>query len=320
MSEEEEVFDVIIAGAGPAGLNTAIMCATRNLKVLLLERDKIGGLLASVYPNKIIPNYPGFPNGIVAIELVRNWTQHLRSSGVTLKEEDVLNISRDLTVTTDKNEYRSKAIVIATGTRPRQLGVTNEERFKNKGVYYFPVHPEDFLGKKVLIVGGGDTAIDAALELLNLADEITLIHRREAFRAFDDNVEKARKSGAVEFIMRGELVAIKGRRWVEKAVIKQDAKKLEKRVDAIVISVGLVPNSEAFKNLGLKTDESSFILTDSAQRTSVEGVFAAGDITHSGLRLITVAASHGAVASHYLYSYVKKPYWAREAWPAEIDH
>jgi thioredoxin reductase (NADPH) len=91
-------------------------------------------------------------------------------------------------------------------------------------------------------------------------------------------------------------------------------------VDAIVISVGLVPNSEAFKKLDLKTDESNFILTDNAQRTSVEGVFAAGDITHSGLRLITVAASHGAIASHYLYSYIKKPYWAREAWPAEIDH
>lgn len=153
-----------------------------------------------------------------------------------------------------------------------------------------------------------------------MADEITHIHRREAFRAFDDNVEKVRKSGAVQIIMRGELIAIKGRRRVEKALIKQDAKKWEKRVDSIVISVGLVPNSEAFKDLGLKTDESSFILTDSAQRTSVEGIFAVGDITHSGLRLITVAASHGAVANHYLYSYVKKPYWAREAWPTEINH
>lgn len=147
MSEEEEAFDVVIAGAGPTGLNTAIMCATRNLKVLLLERDKVGGLLASIYPSKIIPNYPGFPNGIVAIELVRNWIQHLRYSGVTVKKETVLDVSRKLTVTTDKKEYRSKAIVIATGTRPRQLGVPNEEKFKDRGVYYFPVHPEVFWGR-----------------------------------------------------------------------------------------------------------------------------------------------------------------------------
>ncbi len=320
MSEEEEVFDVVVAGAGPAGLSAAIMCATRNLKVLLLEKDKAGGLLASIYPNKVIPNYPGFPNGIVAIELVRNWLQHLRASGVTLRKENILDISRSLTVTTAKKEYRPKAVVIATGTRPRQLGVPNEERLKNKGVCYFPIHPEDFLGKKVLVVGGGDTAIDATLELLNLADEITLIHRRDAFRAFDDNVEKVRKSGVVQIMMHGELVAIKGRQRVEGVVIKQDANKLEKEMDVIVISVGLVPNNEAFKKLGLKTDESGFILTDSAQRTSVEGVFAAGDITHSGLRIITVAASHGAVASHHIYSYVRKPYWAREAWPAEIDH
>jgi len=318
MSEEEEAFDVVVVGAGPAGLNAAIMCATRNLNVLLLEREKLGGLLASIYPNKVIPNYPGFPSGVVSIELVRSWVQHLRSSGVTVKDENVTDISPKLKVTTNKREYRPKAIVIATGTRPRHLGLRNEERLVGKGVYYFPVHPEDFLGKKTLVVGGGDTAIDATLELLNLADKITLIHRREAFRAFDDNVDKIRKSGTVEILMQAELTAIKGQEKVEAATIRHENKTLEKEVDAIVISVGLIPNSEAFKNLGLTTDEAGFILTDNAQRTIIEGVFAAGDVTHTGLRLITVATSHGAVSSHYIYSYVKKPYWAREAWPTEI--
>jgi len=104
---------------------------------------------------------------------------------------------------------------------------------------------------------------------------------------------------------------------VEKAVIKQEGKKLEKRVDAIIIAIGLVPNNEAFKHLGLRTDERGFIMTDRAQRTNIEGIFAVGDITYVGLRLITVAAAHGAIASHYIYSYVKKPYWAREAWLSE---
>ena len=317
---EEENFDVIVVGGGPGGLNAAIMCATRHLKVLLVERDKIGGLLATLYPNKIIPNYPGFPQGIVAIELVRNWLQHLRFSGVTVKQEAVLDVAKDLTVTTDKKNYRSKVVVIATGTKPRRLGIPNEFEFseEGKGVYYFPSHPEKFLGKRVLVVGGGDTAIDAALELLSLADEITLVHRREGFRAFDENVEKLRKSGMVNFVLNGEVVAIKGRQKVERALIRQEGKELEKKVDYVIIATGLVPNNEACKKLGLKTDERGFILTDRAQRTNIEGIFAVGDITHVGLRLITVAAAHGAIASHHIYSYVKKPYWAREAWPAQM--
>jgi thioredoxin reductase len=316
---EEEDFDVIVVGGGPGGLNAAIMCATRHLKVLLLERDKMGGLLATLYPNKAIPNYPGFPQGIAAIELVRNWLQHLRFTGVTLKQENVSNIAEDLTVTTGKKSYRSKVIVIATGTKPRRLGIPNESQFseEDKGVYYFPSHPEEFLGERVLVVGGGDTAIDAVLELLSLADEITLVHRREGFRAFDENVEKIRKSGMVNFVLNGEVIAIEGRNRVERAVIKQERRKIEKRVDSVVIAIGLVPNNEVCKKLGLKTDERGFILTDRAQRTNIKGVFAVGDITHVGLRLITVAMAHGAIASHHIYSYIKKPYWAREAWPTQ---
>lgn len=315
LDQAKEEFEVIVVGGGPAGLNTAIMCATRHLEVLLLEGDKFGGLLATLYPNKIVPNYPGFPKGIVAIELVRNWLQHLRFTDVTVKQEAVLDVAKDLTVTTEKKKYRSRVVVIATGTKPRRLGIPNESKFAegNKGVYYFASHPEDFLGKKVLVVGGGDTAIDAVIELLNLAEAITLVHRRDRFRAFDENVEKIRRSGLVSFMLKGELLAIKGRTKVEKAVIKQEGRKLEKRVDAIIIAVGLVPNNAVVQNLGLKTDQRGFIMTDRAQRTNIEGIFAVGDITHVGLRLITVGASHGAIASHHIYSYIKRPYWAREA-------
>ncbi len=317
---EVEDFDVIVVGGGPAGLNTSISCATRRLKVLLFEKNKLGGLPATLYPSKTIPNYPGYPRGIIAIELVRNWLQHVRFSGVTVRQETVREIARDLTVTTSKGRHRSRVVVVATGTRPRRLGIPNESKFgkEGKGVYYFPSHPEDFLGKKVLIVGGGDTAIDATIELLNLADEITLVHRREGFRAFDENVEKVKRSGAVDMILKGEVVALKGRSRVEKILIKYGGEELQKRVDAVIIAIGLLPNTELVKDLGLKTDRNGFIQTDSAQRTNVEGVFAVGDVTHSGLRLITVAAAHGAIASHYIYSFVRKPYWAREVWPTEL--
>lgn len=159
---EEEDFDVIVVGGGPAGLNAAIMCATRHLKVLLLERDKKGGLLATLYPNKIISELSRLPSGSgVAIELVRNWLQHLRFTGVTVKKEAVLDVAKDLTVSTDKKKHRSRVVVIATGTRPRRLGIPNELKLskQGKGVYYFPSHPEKFVGKKVLIVGGGDTLL-----------------------------------------------------------------------------------------------------------------------------------------------------------------
>jgi len=317
----EEDFDVIIVGGGPGGLNTAIMCASRHLKVLLLEGDKMGGLLATLYPNKIIPNYPGFPEGIVAMELVRNWLRHLRFSGVTFKSETVLNVNKDLTVNTIKSKYRSKVVVIATGTKPRRLGLPNEERFSRdgRGVYYFASHPEEFLGKRVFVVGGGDTAIDAALELLNLADDLTLVHRREGFRAFDENVEKLRRSGTVNLLLNAEIIALRGRRRIEKVVVRQRGRKLVKRVDALIIAIGLVPNDQVFKDLQLKTDERGFLLTDRAQRTSAEGMFAVGDITNVGLRLITVAAGHGAIASHHIYLFIRKPYWTREAWPTKIQ-
>jgi thioredoxin reductase (NADPH) len=160
LSEEEEEFDVIIVGGGPAGLNAAIMCDTRHLKVLLLEKDRLGGLLASLYPTKTIPNYPGFPK-IPAIELVRNWLANLRFSGVTVKKETALSMTDDLVLTTNQKTYRTKVVVIATGAKPRRLGLPNEERFSRnaKGVYYFPSHKEAFLGKRVVVVGGGDTAI-----------------------------------------------------------------------------------------------------------------------------------------------------------------
>lgn len=314
MSEKEE-FDVITVGGGPAGLNTAIMCDTRHLKVLLIEKERLGGLLASLYPSKTIPNYPGFPR-ITAIELVRNWLGHLRFSGVTIKKETALNMTEDLLLTTNKQTYRSKVVVIATGAKPRRLGLPNEERFSDgKGVYYFPSHPEEFLGKRVVVVGGGDTAIDATLELLNLAEEITLVHRKEGFRAFEMNVDAVKRSGLVDFVLMGELKSIEGKDKVERVVIKQQQKVFTKSADAVVIAIGLVPEDSFFKDLKLNRDENGFILTDRAQRTNIEGVFAVGDVAYGGLRLITVAAAHGAIASHYIYSFAKKPYWTKEKWP-----
>jgi thioredoxin reductase (NADPH) len=314
---DQKVYDVVIVGGGPAGLTTGIMCADRKLDVLILEGGTWGGLLATLYPNKVIPNYPGFPEGIVAIELVRRWLKQAKDSRIEMKNERVVEITPDLAIKTqEENAYRGKVVIIAVGIRPRQLGIPGEQKFnkKDRGVYYYVTHPEDFIGKKVLVVGGGDTAIDAALDLVDLADQITIIHRKDVFRGVDENVEKMEKSEKIDILMNTELESIEGDKTVEKAILwnNKEDKNYEIDVDAMILSVGMVPNSEIFDKLGLKADKRGYVITDTAQRTNVQGIFAAGDIVEGGFKLIIVGAAHGAVAAHHAYAYINKPYWAAE--------
>ncbi len=314
---EQKVHDVIIVGGGPAGLTTGIMCADRKLDVLMLEGGTWGGLLATLYPNKIIPNYPGFPDGIVAVELVRRWLKQARASKIEMKNERAVEITNDRRVKTQEgNVYKGKVVVIAVGIRPRELGIPGEQKFnkKDKGVYYYVTHPEDFIDKKVLVVGGGDTAIDAALDLVDLAQEITVAHRKDMFRGVDENVEKMEKSPKINILLNTELEKIEGENEVEKAVLwnNKENKTLELDVDSIILSVGMVPNSEIFDKLGIRADKRGYIITDTSQRTNVEGIFAVGDIVEGSFKLIIVGAAHGAIAAHHAYSYVNKPYWAEE--------
>jgi thioredoxin reductase (NADPH) len=314
---EQKVYDVIIVGGGPAGLTAGIMCADRKLDVLILEGGKWGGLLATLYPSKVIPNYPGFPDGIVAIELVRRWLKQAKASNIEMKNERVIEISEEKVIKTqEEKEYKGKVIMIAVGIRPRALGIPGEQKLskKDRGVYYYVTHPEDFIDKSVLVVGGGDTAVDAALDLVDLAKDITIIHRKDMFRAVDENVEKMKQTGKITISMNTELDKIVGDKKVEKAVLWNNKTDETKEVpfDTVILSVGMVPNSEIFEKLGIKTDKRGYVITDTSQRTNVEAVFAVGDIVEGGFKLIVVGAAHGAVAAHHAYSYIHKPYWAAE--------
>ena len=219
-------------------------------------------------------------------------------------------------VKTEENEYHGKTVVIATGTRPRELGLPGEAKFNkgDKGVYYYVTHREKFIGNKVLVVGGGDTAVDAALDLVDLADEITIIHRRDRFRALDENVKKMEESKKINIMLNTEIEEIKGKDKVEEVVLvnNKTGEKKVLSVDKVVLAVGLKPNTEMFAELGIKTDDRGYIITDNMQRTNVEGVFAVGDIVKGAFRLLIVGAAHGAIASHKIYEYIRKPYWAGE--------
>ena len=313
---EQRVYDVIVVGGGPAGLTAGIMCEERKLSVLILEGGTWGGLLATLYPNKIISNYPGFPDGIVAIELVRRWLKQAEKTSIEMKTERVTQITPHHVVrTAEGSEYTGKVIIIAVGIKPKQMGIFGEQKFnkKNKGVYYYVTHPEEFIGKRALVVGGGDTAVDAVLDLMDLA-EVTIIHRKAAFRAMDENVEKMKESGKIDILMNTEIRRIEGDGKVRKAVLFNNTvdKTFEIDVDAIILSIGMVPNTEIIEKLGVKTDEKGYIVTDSAQRTNVEGIFAVGDIVVGGFKLIIVGAAQGAVAAHHAYAYINRPYWAAE--------
>lgn len=312
----KKMWDVIVVGGGPAGLTTAIMCASRHLKTLILEGGKWGGLPSTLYPSKTIPNYPGFPDGITGIELVQKWLKHAKKSEfITMKEERVLAIDRKKVVKAESGNYIGKTIVIATGTRPRELGIPGESKFNRggKGVYYYVTHREEFIGKKTLVVGGGDTAVDAVLDITDLADEIYIVHRRNAFRALDDNVKKMKESKA-HILLNTEVEEIRGKDKVEEVVIVNNKTKKKQilKIDKVVLAVGLVPNGEIFKKLGIKIDEKGYIITDEGQQTNIEGIFAVGDIVRGSFRLLIVGAAHGAIASQKIYEYIRKPYWAEK--------
>ena len=306
-------FDFIIVGSGPAGLSASIIAAQRGLRVIVLESGTFGGLLMSLYPRKVIPNYPGFSG--TAQELAKRFLAEAQSLGVELKKERAIEITPQKTVKTDEGEYQGKAVLIATGSRPRELGVLGEAEFSygDRGVYYYVTAPEKFRGKKVLVVGGGDSAVDSALDLSNVAGEVILVHRRDRFRAVESNLEKLRQKSNVKILVNNELEEVKGTEYVEKAVLfnNKSWERFEVEAGAVIITAGLIPNNEIFQKLELKLDEEGRIITDERQRTNLKGIFAAGDIVSSTgkMELIIVAIAQGMIAAHNAYLEIAQAYW-----------
>jgi thioredoxin reductase (NADPH) len=232
-----------------------------------------------------------------------------------LKKERVIELKKGLVYTED-NEYHGHAIVIATGTRPRELGVQGEAKFSknNKGVCYFCTQKEQFRDRITLIAGGGDTAVDAALDLVNVAKKIYVAHRKGAFRAVDENIKKMEEADKVSVLYNTELEEIRGNEKVEKVVLinNKSNKKKQLKIDTIIIAVGLVPNADIFTKLGLELDEKEYIVTDDKQRTKIEGIFAVGDIAKGSPHQLAVCAAHGAIVAQKIYEYIKEPYWAQK--------
>ncbi|MDF1537538.1 MAG: FAD-dependent oxidoreductase [Candidatus Thorarchaeota archaeon] len=311
MTEKHNKFDVGVIGGGPAGLSAGIISAYKGLKTGIFEGGTWGGLLSTIYPYKHIFNYPGVPN-ILASHLVAAWVRQSADLKAYLIPERVTGLSKDKVITTVENEYTAKVLIIATGMRPSLLGIPGEQEFsqKDRGVYPYVTEPAFFRDKRVLIVGGGDTALDAVIDAHSVTNHIWLAHRKDTFRAAETTVKKVHHENMATIIYNTELIELGGGAEVSWARLRNnetgDAQKIE--VDRVIIAVGLVPNTEMFTNLGLNMN-GKFISTDDQMRTNVEGIFAAGDIV-SVYQLATIAAAQGALAAHNAYKYIRRPYWA----------
>jgi thioredoxin reductase (NADPH) len=311
MSATSNEFDVAVVGGGPAGLSAGIISACKGLKTAVFEGGTWGGLLSTIYPYKLVFNYPGIPK-ILASHLASEWVLQAADLGVYLIRERVTRLSLSREVFTTEGQYKGRVLIIATGMRPNLLGIPGEEKFSlhNRGVYPYVTEPEFFRGKKVLVVGGGDTALDAVIDAHKVTDKIWLAHRKDTFRAAGSTVDKVLNEKMAAILYNTELLEIKGENEVSEVALRnrQTNETWGMAMDRVIIAVGLVPNTELFADLGLEMN-GNFIKTDHEMRTNVEGIFAAGDIV-SIYQLATVAAAQGALAAHNAYKYIRKPYWA----------
>ena len=315
MSDSSPIDDLAIVGAGPTGLFAAFYAGLRQMSVKIIDSlDVLGGQLVTLYPEKYIYDVAGFPRVLakdLATQLIEQSTQY--RPGICLGEQvkDLLFDDRDrtFTITTSKAAHQARAILIAAGVgsfQPKTLPLPEAERFLGRGLQYAIKEVGAFRGRRVLIVGGGDSAVDWANMLAPVASELTLIHRRDAFRAHEDSVAKMRQTAA-RIKTFYELKAIEGNGRAEKAVIYDNRSKAEETipVDEIVVNIGFDSSLGPIKNWGLET-EGGQIKVDGMMQTSRSGVFGAGDIvTYPGkLKLIATGFGEACIAVNYAKHYL----------------
>ncbi len=288
------MYDIIIIGAGPAGLTAALYALRANKKILILEANQYGGQIVTAHK---IENYPAIEN-ISGIDFAKNLYNQVKKLGGEVVFETVLHISEDRVVTTNKNSYQGKTIIIATGAKNRKLGLVEETKFIGKGVSYCASCDGNlFRGKKVAVIGGGNAALEDALFLADLCSKVYLIHRRDTFRGEERSYNKLQKKDNVEFILNSTCVGMNGQDKLESIMIKNNNEEVsELKVDGLFIAVGQEPANEIFKNV-IDIDEKGYIIAHDEVYTSREKIFVAGDARVKKLRQLTTAVSDGSLAA-----------------------
>jgi thioredoxin reductase len=310
-------LDLVIIGGGPAGLTAGIYAASRKLRCLVLEAGDGGGQPINIYPEKGLENYPGLmvPE---AKELAHKMISHAQAAGCELRLQetaiDIVDKDDHLLVRSTKDEYEARSVVVAIGAglfKPKRLGAKGEVEFEGRGVYYKLPDRSELIGKRIVFVGGGNSALEMALLACDISD-VCLVHRRDQFRADPIYVERITSSGA-QIFMSSEVEEIVGKDRVEKVVLKvmDPPQRVEIPTDLVIINIGFTPEINELERWNLTLDN-GLIVVNTEMKTSRKGVFACGDIvTYPGkYKQIVTACGEGATAANSAFKYINKPYWA----------
>lgn len=311
-----QIYDVIIIGAGPAGLSAGLYAARAKMSTLILEKDKPGGQIVTTDE---VANYPGSIPDATGPSLVLRMIEQCEEFGAERKKEGVVSVdfSGDIKlITTESATYQAKSVIIATGAVPRKMDCPGEKELTGKGVSYCATCDADFFTDlEVFAIGGGDTALEEAMYLTKFARKVTIVHRRDEFRAAKSIVEKVLKHPKIEIIYDAVVQEVKGDGILESAVFKnvKTGEIWEYTADendgtfGMFVFVGYIPFSDLFKGV-ITMDQIGYIPTDDDMNTNVPGVFAAGDIRVKSLRQVVTATADGAIAAVQAEKYIEEKF------------
>jgi len=308
LADGSGLYDLIIIGGGPAGLTAAIYAGRNRLRTLIVEKLVLGGQASNAF---FIENYPGFPGGISGQDLEKKMTEQAARLGLQVIWGTAGQLEakgkKEFAVGVDGRTVRGKAVIVATGTENRKLNIPGEAEFRGRGVSYCATCDGAFYkNKNVVVVGGGNSAIEEALYLTRFAAKVSLVHRRDQLRADKVLAERATAHPKIYFFWHATLEEIKGDKFVKEAILKDVAtgKRLIVPADGVFVYIGSRPGSDPVK-AAVKLDEQGYIITDDKMKTSAEGIFAAGDVRQKSLRQIVTAAGDGAVAAESAREFIE---------------
>ncbi|MEP0861957.1 MAG: thioredoxin-disulfide reductase [Ignavibacterium sp.] len=302
-------YDAIIIGAGAAGLTAGIYLSRAKVKTLILNEGAVGGQMVLTHE---IANYPGIES-ISGYELARNMKLQAQKFGAVIKS-NIKITSFDLKsnpkrfVVNGKDEYTSDVVIITTGGRSRTLGVPGESEFKGKGISYCATCDGDFFqDKEIIVVGGGNSALEEAVSLTKYASKVTIVHQFDHFQAFEHYVNEAKNNPKIDFIMESKIIEFIGDEKLRKVKIQNQrtGEVFEKNIDGVFIFIGYVPNTEMFEGV-LELNQYKEIFVDKNMATNIEGVYAAGDSIAKRYRQVTTAVGEGTVAALSAAEYLNK--------------
>ncbi|MDK2790390.1 MAG: thioredoxin reductase [Methanothermococcus sp.] len=299
------MYDLIVIGGGPAGLTAGIYAIRSKLNVLCIEKGDEGGKIAEA---GIVENYPGFDN-IKGFELAQKFVEHAKKFGLNLIHDEVVGIdtnSKPFKVITKNETYETKAIIIATGTRDKKLGL-NEDDYIGKGVSYCTMCDAFFyLNKEVIVVGKGTPAVMSALNLKDIVKKVTIVTEKSELKATEKiMLDRLNEAENIEVITNAKPLKIVGEDRVEGIMISIDGKEETIKADGIFISLGHIPNTEFLKDSGIELNKNGFIVVDRNCKTNIDGIYACGDVT-GGVLQVSKAVGEGAVALANASKYINK--------------